>query len=321
MAMPLIKDRRAFEIMLIIVTVGMACLYYMMGAQKVLVLNLFFLPIVLSGYYLGRTSAGVLALFAVLAVMIISGLDAPGMANINTPLMMGLTLAFWGSVLGLTAILVGTLCDVRTVVVRELHEAYVGVVEVLARYLQDGGATAKAQAGRVADLSRRVAEHIGLESRQVDDIRVAGLLCNLGSVEVTTRVVRRAIDALGAGSGERHTFKGEDMLCSLEPVLGGAAPLIIDAQQADHHRMGGDFIDSDGQRPIGTRILHAVKAYDALVTQCHGEPTRSASEALLEMRQDSLSGYDPVVLDAIETVVQRENRSQKRDMPLAQAAT
>ena len=46
---------------------------------------------------------------------------------------MWLTLAIWSGVLGLASILTGTLSDERTAKITELHDAYVGVVEVLSR--------------------------------------------------------------------------------------------------------------------------------------------------------------------------------------------
>ena len=100
------RDRRILEIMLIVVAMGMTFLLYRMGGYKMVILNLFYLPIVLSGYYLGRTSAGVLALLSVLAVTITATLDTTGFAAYRTPVMIGLALTVWGATLGLTAILV-----------------------------------------------------------------------------------------------------------------------------------------------------------------------------------------------------------------------
>ena len=116
------NNRRAFEIMLIVVTISMTFLVYRLGAHKLIALNLFFLPIVLAGYYLGRTTAGVLALLAALSVTIVTTLSATGFASYTTPAMIGLALTLWAAILGLTALLVGTLCDerARTVAVRRL---------------------------------------------------------------------------------------------------------------------------------------------------------------------------------------------------------
>ena len=45
MSSKLTRDRGVFEVMLIIVTIGMTYLVYRMGGYRVVALNLFFLPI------------------------------------------------------------------------------------------------------------------------------------------------------------------------------------------------------------------------------------------------------------------------------------
>ncbi len=197
------RERHTFEIMLVLVTAGMTYLLYRMGAHKVVALNLFFLPIVLAGYYLGRTTAGVLALFSALTVTVVTTLGSTGFASYTTPLMMGLALTVWAGVLGLTAILVGTLCDERARTVSELHEAYVGVVEVVSRYLQSANPKHKAKSTRIAELSQKLAEEIKLSRKQIDDIRVGSLLHDLGNVTITTQILSRAVDTLETNPKER----------------------------------------------------------------------------------------------------------------------
>jgi len=113
MSAKLTKDRHVFEIMLIILAIGMTYLFYRMGGYKMVILNLYFLPVVLSGYYLGRSHAGVLALFCAISVSIAATLDVAGFASFSTPIIAGLAVTVWAAVLGLTALLVGTLCDER----------------------------------------------------------------------------------------------------------------------------------------------------------------------------------------------------------------
>ena len=62
--------------------------------------------------------------------------DPTEFAAYVSPMVIYLILGVWGAVLGLSAILVGTLCDERAARINELHEAYVGVAEVLSRYMQ-----------------------------------------------------------------------------------------------------------------------------------------------------------------------------------------
>lgn len=301
------KDRGVFEVMLIVVTLGMTYLLYRMGGYKMVALNLFFLPIVLSGYYLGRTSAGILALFCTLSVSIATTLDSTGFASYSNPVMVGLALTVWAAVLGLTAILVGTLCDERAAKIDELHEAYVGVVEVLSKYLQSGNPKLKARSVRIAELCQLAAEEIGLSRKQIDDIRVGALLHDLGNVEITTKLISKAVDTLEAdpGRSDKHTFLGMDLVHSLGGVLHGAVPLLLN--QDDPARDGLAMEDELGcqEVPLGARIIRAVRAYDALTVGELGEAKCSSERALLELRRAPSGEYDDEVLNAIERMARR----------------
>jgi len=309
MSAKLTKDRGVFEVMLIIVTLGMTYLLYQMGGHKMVALNLFFLPIVLSGYYLGRTSAGVLALFCTLSVTIATTLDSTGFAAYSNPVTVGLALTVWAAVLGLTAILVGTLCDERAAKVDELHEAYVGVVEVLSKYLQSGHPKIKAKSVRVAEMCQMVAEEMRLSRKQIDDIRVGALLHDLGNVEITTKLISKAVDTLEAdpSRSDKHTFLGMDLVHSLGSVLHGAVPLLM--SQDDPARDGLAMEDEVecGEIPLGARIIRAVRAYDALTVGDSSEPKSSSARALLELRKGAPREFDDEVLNALERMVKKSS--------------
>jgi len=307
MSTKLNKDRSVFEIMLVVITLGMTYLLYQMGGHKMVALNLFFLPIVLSGYYLGRTSAGILALFCALSVTIATTLDSTGFAAYTDPVMVGLALTVWAAVLGLTAILVGTLCDEREAKVDELHEAYVGVVEVLSKYLQSGHPKIKARSVRIAEMCQLTAEELRLSRKQIDDIRVGALLHDLGNVEITTKLISKAVDTLEADPmrSDKHTFLGMDLVHSLSSVLHGAIPLLMN--QDDPARDGLAMEDEVGcqEIPLGARIIRAVRAFDALTVGESGEAKSSSARALLELRMASPGEFDDEVLNAIERMARR----------------
>jgi len=302
------KDRTVFEVMLVIVAIGMTYLVYEMGQYKMVALNLFFLPIVLSGYYLGRTSAGVLALFCALSVTIATTFNPSGFAAYNNPVMIGLALTVWAAVLGLTAILVGTLCDERAAKVDELQEAYVGVVEVMSRYLQSGDPRVKAKSIRIAEMCQMVAEEMHLSRKQIDDIRVGALLFDLGSIEITTKLISKAMDSLEARPGvrsDRHTFLGMDLVHSLGSVLHGAMPLLLSQDDAISDAVARTEQRAVEEAPLGARVIRVVRAFDALTVSEVGSRLISPEAALRELRKDPSEDYDPDVLAAIERVVVR----------------
>ncbi len=297
------KERRTFEVLLILVVLGMTSLLYQMGGHKMVILNLFFLPVVLSGYFLGRSSAGTLAMFSAVAVTIVIALDSRGFASYTSPVVIGLVVTVWAGVLGLTALLVGTLCDERAAKVKELHAAYVGVVEVLAKYLQSANPRAKIRSVRCAELSQQVAEKMRLSQKEVDDIRVGALLYDMSNVEITTKLISKAVDTIEAHSGaHRHTFQGMDLVHSLEPVLSGAVPLLMNQDDAVHDclaREEGDHVSI----PLGAKIIRAVRAFDELTSDESSGLPLSPRDAIAAMRRDVSAKYSDRVLRALERAV------------------
>ncbi len=312
-------ERNILELMLMIVVIGITFLMFRMGGYKAVALNLFFLPIVLSGYYLGRAHAAVLAVFTALCVVIASCVDKTGYASYASTFTLGLALTVWACVLGLTAMLVGTLCDERAAKTEELHDAYIGVVEVLSKYLQSGNPRVKARSIRTAETAQLVADELKLGRQQADDVRVGALLFDLENVEVTTKLLSRAVDVLEGQPllSERHTFLGTDLVHSLSDVLRGAVPLVLTSDDAMD---SSDWTNREQSNrpppPIGARIIHLVRLFDSRMSSTSRGPQNGGLRVVNELRQQSRDDQDRRILDALEKVVRRWESSPAREPTL-----
>lgn len=297
----LTKDRVIFEIMLVVVVLGTSLLFIRMGEYRMVALNLFYVPVILSAFFLGRMSAGVLALFCALCVTVATSVTSSGFAAYDSPVLVGLVLTLWAAVLGLAAILTGTLCDQRSATVSELHKAYVGVVEVLSKYLQGANPRAKAKSVRIAELSQAVAEDFRLSQKEIDAIRVAALLHDLGHVEITTNVISKAVDSLETSDEKKHTFRGTELVHSLGTVLEGALPLLVNQDDAVHDYLIGEGKLELERLPLGARIIRTVRAYDDLAALSAEADTEDILQKLRARRAD---GHDDRVIEAIRRVKQ-----------------
>jgi hypothetical protein len=248
-------NSRVLEVILVLVTLVLTCVLYQTVGYKIIVLNLFYPPVILAAFFLGRYRAGVLAFFSVLAASIVLSFNLGEFAAYDSPLIVALSVLVWGGVLGLAALLVGTLSDELASRMTELHEAHVGVVEVLSHYLQSAHPSLKDHSHRVASICRQLAEHLKLGQKEVDDIRVAALLCDMENIEITARVIRKAIGDLGEEQkpGGQHTFHGTELVQSLGPALLGAFPLVLNQSSAEQQRAAGGA-GSTTQVPLGARI-------------------------------------------------------------------
>ena len=109
-------DRSIIELLLLAVIVGLMVMLYWANSASFAVLNLFFLPVTLAGFFLGRRSACNTAVFSFLMGVVACWQYAD--------LEIWLSLLVWGSVLGLQALVIGTLSDDHNREVYRLRELH-----------------------------------------------------------------------------------------------------------------------------------------------------------------------------------------------------
>src|SRR5262245_41184326 len=298
-------DHVVVEWVLIVVALGLSTMVAVVNGNKVVVLNLFYLPVILGGFFLGRYRAGVMALLCVIAASLALAKSPGDFAGEQSVVMIGLSMFIWGAVLCLAALLVGSLSDERNAKVRELHEAYVGVVEVLSKYLQSANPLLKDRATRVAELCQKVAVELRLPAQEVDDIRVAALMLDLGKIEVTTRLVSRAVDTLEANPAplEQNSFPGIDLVHSLGAVLKGAVPLLASQGDSVFSAAQDDNPFTKIGEPVGARIIRIARAYDALTGGSLSGDWGNPCDALLELARDPAFSNEATIREALERIV------------------
>ena len=301
------------EICLIVNCLGLCYLLSRVGPYRTVALDLFYLPVVLAAFFLGRYRAGILALFCVICAAVVTALDLNTLAVFSSPLTVGLILTIWGAVVGITALLVGTLSDERMNKIKELHDAYIGVVEVLARYLNSADPKVPDRTAEIAQLSQEVAAQMRLSDKKIDDIRVAALLQDIENIEVTARVIRKAVGDLAPPGRKKqleHTFHGSELVQSLSSVLTGALPLLAD--RSDYLDLGGADASSRAaaERGFGTQIIRTVRDY---VTLLYRDPSMNPREAFDALENGLEGDYHPAVIHAIEQVVLRSRDRASTD--------
>ncbi len=317
------NDHVVVELLLIGSALGLAAMLAAINGNKVVVLNLFYLPVVLGGFFLGRYRAGIMALLCVIAASLALAQSPGEFAGSHSVVVVGLSMLIWGAVLCLAALLVGSLSDERNAKVRELHEAYVGVVEVLSKYLQSENPRLKDRATRVAELCQKVAAEMRLPSQEVDDIRVAALMLDLGKIEVTTRLVSRAVDTLESNPQplEQHSFHGIDLVQSLGSVLKGAIPLLASQGDAVFGVPSVGSPEDQADQPIGARIIRMVRNYDAITAGGLNQTWHDPREALAELDHDESLASDAAIRVALERTVLAGTHNTRQFASAGQLAT
>lgn len=156
----------------------------------------------------------------------------------------------------------------------------------------------------VADLSERIARALGLPEDEVDKIKSAARIHDIGKIGIPDSILLKP-GPLTEGEWEimkRHPLIGADILKGLE-VYDRA----IDIVRHEHERWDGSGYP-DGLRgtaiPLGARIVAVADVYDALISDRpyrKAFPREKALEMIREMRGTKL---DPEVVDALFRVLE-----------------
>jgi putative nucleotidyltransferase with HDIG domain len=121
-------------------------------------------------------------------------------------------------------------------------------------------------ARRVAIYGSRLSERIGLNATVVENIRLGGLLHDIGKIGLSTKILSNT-----------HNQLSGDMLAQvrLHPLMGAAilndfnlpAP-VIDIVQYHHEKMDGSgypFGLKSSQIPLGAKIIRVADCFDAII--------------------------------------------------------
>jgi len=288
-----------FEKLLIAVIVLAALLASHLMEQKMALLNFYYLPVLTAGYFLGRRMALLTAIFCVLAVILLAVINPePFSVKPGIPYVFA-TLAAWGGFLILASIAVGTLYEQNQKRIEDLRRAYVGVLEILSKYLEDTDRYTKGHSLRVSEMAMDIAIAMELPRDEVENIRVGALLHDIGKVEISSDLIRKAA-ALTEDEREivkTHSDRGAKILSSVGSVLKGAVPIV----QASHDVY---LEHSDGKPvPLGARIVAVADSFDAMTTDRpyrKGMPPRAAFE---ELEKGAGKQFDPDVVKAFGRVL------------------
>ncbi|HXF95291.1 MAG TPA: HD domain-containing phosphohydrolase [Gemmatimonadales bacterium] len=177
-------------------------------------------------------------------------------------------------------------------------EALVNALEAKDPYLRGHSA-------RVADLSATIAGQLGLSDEEVEQVRVAGRLHDIGKIGTRESVMNKQgpLTPEEYEHVKQHVIIGSQILSPLHHL----GP-IISYVRSHHERWDGtgypDGLSGEAI-PIGARIIGAAEVYDALSTSRPYQERLAPEDAVRRMAELSGTALDPRVYEALATVVGR----------------
>jgi cyclic di-GMP phosphodiesterase len=186
-----------------------------------------------------------------------------------------------------------------------LERVSTATLEVLVNALEAKDPYLRGHSARVADLSANIATEMRLAEEDIERIRVAGRLHDLGKIGTRDAVVNKE-GPLTADEFEhvkQHVIIGAQILAPLVH-LGDIVAMV----KSHHERFDGTGYP-DGLRGeevlLGGRIIAVAEVYDALTTARPYQEKMTPEQAVERMADLSGTVLDPKVYDALVRLVGR----------------
>ena len=186
---------------------------------------------------------------------------------------------------------------------RKLEQLNVATLEALINALEAKDRYLSGHSARVAAFAATVAQQLGMSDDEIEQVRMAGRLHDLGKIGVRESVLNKE----GPLSPEEYEHVKEHVVIGsqiLAPLV-HLGPIVAFVRGHHEHFDGSGYPDRlRGQDiPLGARIICAAEIYDALTTARPYQPMMTPEQAVERMRRLAGSVVDPEVLNAIAAAV------------------
>lgn len=170
----------------------------------------------------------------------------------------------------------------------------------------------KAHSHNVSRLSTRLARRLQLEENDVDRIKTAALLHDIGKLVIDGKILRKPTP-LTPGEYDlikKHPLYGVSLL-SHTRVFDEELPLILhhherfDGEGYPHGLKGDDI-------PLGSRIICIAEAFDGLTAGAVYRAAVSAEKAMAELTRCSGTHFDPSLVNIMISFVNHTDESDQK---------
>jgi len=286
------------ELLLLFSMFAIAGLLNVLADAQRVVLGFYTLPTVGAAYLYGRRHAVLTAYGSVLLALLVTALPTArsGEWLFQQPRQLA-DLAAWAGTLLVTAYLMGTVCELKNTQVRELRQTYNGVLVLLRHFISKDEYT-EHHSYRVSEYASRIGARLNLSDAQIEDIRAAGLLHDIGKLDISRDLLHKAAQFTSQEYEEmqRHVERG---VATLETV-GGSLRRVIPIVLAHHDRFDGSgyHTTSGDAIPLEARIISVADVYDSLTSDRPYRKAMSPFDAKDIIEKGAGTDFDPMVVEA-----------------------
>jgi putative nucleotidyltransferase with HDIG domain len=185
----------------------------------------------------------------------------------------------------------------------ENRELFIGSIRMLAAAIDEKDPYTRGHSGRVAKYSTLIGRELGLSDEDLDKLRIAALLHDVGKIGVEDRVLKKpgSLTPEEFDLMKQHTVKGANIMrpvSQLKEMLPGI--------ELHHEHMDGrgyPYGLQGNQIPLMARIIGVADTLDAMTTNRPYQSAMDLEYALGRIRSLTGAKFDAVVVNALESAV------------------
>src|SRR5579863_5760443 len=186
------------------------------------------------------------------------------------------------------------------------ERAYAATMAALCQAVETKDCYTRGHSERVSRGSAMIAREVGMRARRVEAIRYAGMLHDVGKLGVPTTVLQKsgALTEEEFAAIQLHPMRGLAIVREigfLDEALAGI--------MHHHERMDGRGYPmglAGDEIPELARVIAVADAFDAMTSTRSYRGARRIDQAIAELRKWSGTQFDPALVDAFVTALERE---------------
>ena len=187
-----------------------------------------------------------------------------------------------------------------------LKKTYTETIKILAETLDKREHETRNHSQRVALLAVRIGMELNLHQNELVELYWGGLLHDIGKIAIPDAILLKTekLTPTEWRIMRRHVEYGYEIVKHLE-FLGKGREVV----RYHHERWDGTGYPEglkDGNIPLLARIFAVADAYDAMISDRPYKKARSHEEAVEELKKNSGTQFDPMVVNAFLKISKRE---------------
>jgi putative nucleotidyltransferase with HDIG domain len=192
---------------------------------------------------------------------------------------------------------------------REIEEAYVSTVRVVAAAIDARDSYTLGHSTRVSELAVAIAKELGMSGQELEDVEIACLFHDVGKIKIPDSILHKKgrLNPVEWKEMQRHAEYGAEIL-DKAPSLRRFIPAV-----RHHHEWydGSGYPDglSRDAIPLAAAIISLVDAYDAMTSDRPYRTAMTEEQALTTIRESSGKQFHPELTPIFLRAVKKQDRN------------